>query len=107
MSCQIQQSHAALIMSYYTAPSNFALTPLRLSVALRGDTLQDTEIQRFVDRDLRAILSGIPELAARYCHSLCHGLGRGKTICREHRATESTHRFWRHYQSSVVNPCYR
>ena len=56
------KSHAALIMSYYTAPSNVALTPLRLSVALRGDTLQDTEIQRFVDRDLRAILSGIPEL---------------------------------------------
>jgi len=56
------KSGAALTMSYYTAPYNWTLAPLRLSVAARGDALTDPELQQFVERDLRTILAGKPEL---------------------------------------------
>jgi hypothetical protein len=56
------KSGAALTMSYYTAPYNLTLTPLRLSVATRGDALRDADLQQFVERDLRMILAGKPEL---------------------------------------------
>src|SRR5438874_8141288 len=46
----------------YTAPYNWTLAPLRLSVAARGDALTDPELQQFVERDLRTILAGKPEL---------------------------------------------
>jgi len=55
-------SAAALTMSYYTAPYNLALTPLRLSVATRGDALRDADLQQFVEQDLRMIFAGKPEL---------------------------------------------
>ena len=56
------KSGAALTMSYYTAPYNWTRAPLRLSVAARGDALTDPELQQFVERDLRTILAGKPEL---------------------------------------------
>jgi hypothetical protein len=56
------KSGDALKMSYYTAPYKTSLTPLRLSVATRADTLSDLDLKQFVDRDLRMILAGQPEL---------------------------------------------
>lgn len=56
------KSGAAVVMSYYTAPYNLAVTPLRLSVATRGDALRDADLRQFVERDLRMIFAGKPEL---------------------------------------------
>jgi hypothetical protein len=46
-----------LKMSYYTAPSEETLISLRLSVATRSEAIADTEMQEFVRRDLRLLLS--------------------------------------------------
>ena len=47
----------ALKMSYYTGPSEGTLMPLRLSVATRSEAVGDAEVQEFVRRDLRLLLS--------------------------------------------------
>ena len=49
-------------MSYYTGPSEIALTPLRLHVATRSNALTDSDVQRFVQRDVRMILTRWHEL---------------------------------------------
>ena len=53
----------ALKMSYYTGPSEETLMPLRLSVATRSQAVGDTEVQEFVRRDLRLLLSRQPKSA--------------------------------------------
>ncbi len=52
----------ALKMSYYTAPTKTSFTPLRLSVATRGDALSDADLRQLVGQELRTILSGQPAL---------------------------------------------
>jgi hypothetical protein len=47
----------ALKMSYYTGPNDGALLPLRLRLAAQSETLDDTELQEFVRRDLRLLLA--------------------------------------------------
>jgi hypothetical protein len=46
-----------LKMSYYTAPSDQALVPLRLRIALQLDGSKDIEIRQFISRDLRMLLA--------------------------------------------------
>ena len=52
----------ALTMSYYTAPYNQALTPLRLSVATRGSAVRDAELRQLVEQDLQIIFASEPNL---------------------------------------------
>src|SRR4051794_30417384 len=59
---QNPKTSTALAMSYYTAPYDLALAPLRLSVATRVDALNDPEVQDFVERELRSILAAKPGL---------------------------------------------
>ena len=47
----------ALKMSYYTGPSERTQIPLRLSVAVHLDTLDDPEVQQFIRRDLRFLFA--------------------------------------------------
>ena len=47
----------ALKMSYYTAPSDPKLMPLRLWIAMQLDILGDDEMQQFVTRDIRTFLA--------------------------------------------------
>jgi hypothetical protein len=55
--------HARILnMSYYTGLSEPSLTPLRLHVATRSSALADSEIQQFVQRDIRMILTRWKEL---------------------------------------------
>jgi hypothetical protein len=57
------QPSQLLKMSYYTAPNELALFPLRLNVSLRGKTLSDdTELQDMVRRDITVILTRAPAL---------------------------------------------
>ena len=46
-----------LKMSYYTAPSDQDLMPLRLRFAIRSDAFNDFEIRQFITRDLREFLT--------------------------------------------------
>jgi len=57
---QVPSAATALTMSYYTAPYNQALTPLRLSVATRGTAVPDAELRQLVEQDLQIILASKP-----------------------------------------------
>jgi len=59
---QAPSAATALTMSYYTAPYNQALTPLRLSVATRGNAVHDAELRQLVEQDLQTILARKPNL---------------------------------------------
>jgi hypothetical protein len=57
------QPGALLKMSYYTAPNELALFPLRLSVSLRAKSaIDDTELQDMVRRDIGVVLTRVPAL---------------------------------------------
>ncbi len=71
-------STAALMMSYYTAPYDAALAPLRLSVAARGDTLKDTDLQRLVEQDMRSILTDRPDLRPAVASAYAQASDTGK-----------------------------
>ena len=59
---QTPSAATALTMSYYTAPYNQALTPLRLSLATRGNALHDVGLRQLVEQDLQIILASKPNL---------------------------------------------
>jgi hypothetical protein len=46
-----------LKMSYYTGPSEQALVPLRLRIAVQLDGSNDIEMRQFISRDLRMLLA--------------------------------------------------
>ena len=52
---------ALLKMSYYTAPNELALVPLRLHVALGTET-RESELREMIKRDIGLILSRLPSL---------------------------------------------
>ncbi len=57
------QPGALLKMSYYTAPNELALLPLRLDLALRDDDgIEDNELRELVKRDVQIILTHNPAL---------------------------------------------
>ena len=59
---QTPNAATALTMSYYTAPYNQALTPLRLSVATRGNAVRDPSLRQLVEQDLQIIFASNPEM---------------------------------------------
>jgi hypothetical protein len=56
------QPAALLKMSYYTAPNDLALFPLRLQASLQPNNLKDPEIQDLAKRDIRLVVTKIPSL---------------------------------------------
>jgi hypothetical protein len=46
----------ALKMTFYTAPSEQTLMPLRLQIATRADRFDDIQIREFISRELRLLL---------------------------------------------------
>jgi hypothetical protein len=57
------QPSSLLKMSYYTAPNELALVPLRLDVSLHTKgAIDDAELQDMVRRDISVILTGAPAL---------------------------------------------
>ena len=57
------QPGSLLKMSYYTAPNEFALFPLRLNVSLHAKgVVGDAELQDMVRRDISLILTRAPAL---------------------------------------------
>jgi hypothetical protein len=51
------QPDALLKMSYYTAPNEISLLPLRVKISLRPPLLQDPEIRDMLGRDIRTIMT--------------------------------------------------
>lgn len=56
------QPGSLLKMSYFTAPSDLSLFPLRLRASLRPDAIRDPEIQDMIRRDIRVVVTKSPTL---------------------------------------------
>lgn len=56
------QPSSLLKMSYFTAPSELSLFPLRIKASLRPNAIQDPEIQDMIRRDIRVIVAKSPAL---------------------------------------------
>ena len=77
---QTPSAATALTMSYYTAPCNQALTPLRLSVATRGTAVQDAELRQLVEQDLQTILANKPNLRPAVLAAYATASAEGKHL---------------------------
>jgi hypothetical protein len=77
---QTPSAATALTMSYYTAPYNQALTPLRLSVATRGTAVQDAELRQLVEQDLQIILASKPNLRPAILAAYATASAEGKHL---------------------------
>jgi hypothetical protein len=75
------QPSLLLKMSYYTAPSELALLPLRLSVSLQAmGVIDDPELQDMVRRDISVILTRTPALKPALGAAYTSGLPQGKAF---------------------------
>jgi len=70
----------ALTMSYYTAPYNQALTPLRLSVATRGNAVRDPGLRQLIEQDLQIILARKPEMRPAVLAAYATASAEGKHL---------------------------
>jgi hypothetical protein len=73
------QPSSLLKMSYYTAPNELALFPLRLSVSLHAKgVIDDADLQDMVRRDIRIILTRAPALKPALVEAYRSALPQGK-----------------------------
>ena len=77
---QTPSAAIALTMSYYTAPYNQGLTPLRLSVATRGNAVRDAELRQLVEQDLQTILARKPNLRPAVVAAYATASAEGKHL---------------------------
>jgi hypothetical protein len=70
----------ALTMSYYTAPYNQALTPLRLSLATRGNAVRDAEQRQLVEQHLQFIFASKPNLRPAVIAAYATASAEGKHL---------------------------
>jgi len=77
---QTPSAATALTMSYYIAPYNQALTPLRLSVATRGTAVRDAELRQLVEQDLQTILARKPNLRPAVVAAYATASAEGKHL---------------------------
>ena len=75
------QPSLLLKMSYYTAPSELALLPLRLNVSLHAEgVIDDAELQDMVKRDISVILTRAPALKPALVAAYRSALPQGKVF---------------------------
>ena len=77
---QTPSAATALTMSYYTTPYNQGLTPLRLSVATRGNAVRDAELRQLVEQDLQTILASKPNLRPAVVAAYATASAEGKHL---------------------------
>jgi hypothetical protein len=77
---QTPNEATALTMSYYTAPYNPALTPLRLSVATRANAVRDPTLKQLVEQDLQMILTSKPHLRPAVLAAYATASAEGKRL---------------------------
>jgi hypothetical protein len=66
----------ALKMSYYTGPSEQDLMPLRLRIAILSEAYNDSELNEFIERDLRILLSHQKSSAVAAVYSIAPPAGK-------------------------------
>jgi hypothetical protein len=66
----------ALKMSYYTGPSEQDLMPLRLRIAILSEAYSDSELNEFVERDMRFLLSHQKSSAVAAVYSMSPPAGK-------------------------------
>jgi hypothetical protein len=70
-----------LKMSYYTAPNELALFPLRLNVSLHAKSvIDDAELQDMVKRDISVILTRAPALKPALVAAYKSALPQGRVL---------------------------
>src|SRR5712671_5143111 len=75
------QPSLLLKMSYYTAPNELALLPLRLNVSLHAKgVIDDAELQDMVRRDISVILTRAPALKPALVAAYRSALPQGKIL---------------------------
>jgi hypothetical protein len=75
------QPSLLLKMSYYTAPNELALFPLRLNVSLHAKgVIDDAELQDMVRRDISVILTRAPALKPALVAAYRSALPQGKVL---------------------------
>jgi hypothetical protein len=75
------QPNLLLKMSYYTAPNELALFPLRLNVSLQANgVIDDAELQDMVRRDISVILTRAPGLKPALVAAYGSALPQGKVF---------------------------
>src|SRR5216684_5082013 len=75
------QPSLLLKMSYYTAPNELALFPLRLNVSLHAkEVIDDAELQDMVRRDISVILTRAPALKPALVAAYRSALPQGKVL---------------------------
>ena len=75
------QPSLLLKMSYYTAPNELALFPLRLNVSLHAKSvIDDAELQDMVKRDISVILTRAPALKPALVAAYRSALPQGKVL---------------------------
>jgi hypothetical protein len=75
------QPSLLLKMSYYTAPNEVALFPLRLNVSLHAQgVIDDVELQDMVRRDISIILTQAPALKPALVAAYRSALPQGKVF---------------------------
>jgi hypothetical protein len=75
------QPSLLLKMSYYTAPNELALFPLRLNVSLHAKgAIDDAELQDMVRRDISVILTRAPALKPALVAAYRSALPQGKVL---------------------------
>jgi hypothetical protein len=68
----------ALKMSYFTAPNDVQLMPLRLYTAARADALSDPDLKELARGDVRLMLTRQPDLKSSVVLAYRHGSSLGK-----------------------------
>jgi hypothetical protein len=75
------QPRLLLKMSYYTAPNELALFPLRLNVSLHAKSvIDDAELQDMVKRDISVILTRAPALKPALVAAYKSALPQGRVL---------------------------
>ena len=77
---QTPSAATALTMSYYTEPFNQALTPLRLSLATRGNAVRDAALRQLVEQDLQIIFASRPNLRPAVIAAYATASAEGKHV---------------------------
>jgi hypothetical protein len=73
----------ALKMSYFTAPNEVQLMPLRLYTAALSDALSDPDLKELARGDVRLMLIRQPELKPSVLFAYRHGSGPGKAFLQD------------------------
>jgi hypothetical protein len=70
-------------MSYYTAPNEIALIPLRIVIATRSDAITDADLQVLVGGEIRTIITRKPESKPLILAAYRNALPQGKRFIEE------------------------